>query len=141
MNKFAINKLHRKTVEQPKHVVNTDFLDNKNEFENQSSEDNKIYNRIHMIVGEGRSIHLNDQLGVTEQLLYLLFDLKGKDPFLDYMFGDPTEEYINSMTGRLEINDKTKEIVRKNLHHYLYHHLVSYNYKKLESIAINMSEN
>ena len=57
------------------------------------------------------------------------------------MFADPTEENINSMKGKLEINYKTKEIVRKNLHYYLYHHLLTYNYKQLESIAINMSEN
>ena len=145
MNKFAINKIftkEHKQLEQPQRFsCRTDFLNNKSEFMSQSSEDNNMYDHIHSIVGGGRSTHMNDKIGITEQLLYLLFDLKGMDPFLDYMFADPTQEYINSMKGKLEINDTTKEVVRKNLHHYLYHHLLACDYKTLESIAMNISEN
>ena len=96
--------------------------------------------KIHLTVSDSGSIRLNDELPKIEYLLYLLFDLKGMDPFLDYILHDPTQEYLNRVRGNLDINDTTKEIVRKNLHYSLYHHLLTYDYRTLKSIAIDLSQ-
>ena len=70
----------------------------------------------------------------------MLFDLQGKDKFLDVVFADPTQEYLNRVRSKLDINDTTREIVRKNIHYSLYHHLLTYDYRTLKSIAIDLSQ-
>ena len=141
MNKFAIKKLrNNKQAQQEQQECSTDFLNNKDEFSNQTSEENRLYDQIHLTVSDLGSIRLNDKLPKNEQLLYLLFDLKGMDPFLDYIFHDPTQEYLNRVRGYLDINDTTREIVRKHIHYSLYHHLLTYDYRLLHSIAINLSQ-
>lgn len=141
MNKFAIKKLHNnKQVQQEPQECSVDFLNNRDEFANQTLEENRLYDKIHLTVSDSGSIRLNDKLPKNEQLLYLLFDLKGMDPFLDYIFHDPTQEYLNRVRSKLDINDTTREIVRKHLHYSLYHHLLTYDYRLLQSIAINLSQ-
>ena len=141
MNKFAIKKLrNNKQAQQEHQECSTDFLDNKDEFNNQTSDENSIYDQIHSTVSDSGSIRLNDKLPKIEYLLYLLFDLQGKDKFLDIVFADPTQEYLNRVRSKLDINDTTREIVRKNLHYSLYHHLLTYDYKSLQSIAIDLSQ-
>mgnify|MGYP003294629112 CR=1 FL=1 len=141
MNKFAIKKLrNNKQAQQEHQECSTDFLNNKDEFSNQTSEENRLYDKIHLTVSDSGSIRLNDELPKIEYLLYLLFDLRGMDPFLDYIFHDPTQEFLNRVRGNLDINDTTKEIVRKNLHYSLYHHLLTYDYRTLKSMAIDLSQ-
>ena len=141
MNKFAIKKLrNNKQAQQEHQECSTDFLNNKDEFSNQTSEENRLYDKIHLTVSDSGSIRLNDKLPKNAQLLYLLYDLRGMDPFLDVIFADPTQEYLNRVRSKLDINDTTKEIVRKNLHYSLYHHLLTYDYRLLQSIAINLSQ-
>ena len=141
MNKFAIKKLrNNKQTQQEQQECSTDFLNNRDEFSNQTSEENRLYNKIHLTVSDLGSIRLNDKLPKNAQLLYLLYDLRGMDPFLDVIFADPTQEYLNRVRSKLDINDTTREIVRKHLHYSLYHHLLTYDYRLLQSIAINLSQ-
>ena len=141
MNKFAIKKLrNNKQAQQEQQECSTDFLNNRDEFSNQTSEENRLYGKIHLTVSDSGSIRLNDKLPKNAQLLYLLYDLRGMDPFLDVIFADPTQEYLNRVRSKLDINDTTKEIVRKNLHYSLYHHLLTYDYRTLKSIAIDLSQ-
>ena len=142
MNKFVIKRLNNnhQQAQQQQQDCCTDFLDNKSEFNNQTSEENNIYDKIHLTVSDSGSIRLNDKLPKNAQLLYLLYDLRGMDPFLDVIFADPTQEYLNRVRSKLDINDTTKEIVRKNLHYSLYHHLLTYDYKTLQSVAIDLSQ-
>ena len=95
-----------------------------------------MYNHIHSIVSNSETNHLNDKLPIVDQLLYLLFDLEGSDDFLDYIMHDPMEVYLNITRAKLEINDTTKEIVRKCLHYCVYHHMLTYDYNTLKNIAI-----
>ena len=74
-----------------------------------------------------------------DQLLYLLFDLEGSDDFLDYIMHDPMEVYLNITRAKLEINDTTKEIVRKCIHYSSYHHMLTYDYNTLKNIAIQLA--
>ena len=142
MNKFVIKRLNNnhQQAQQQQQDCCTDFLDNKSEFNNQTSEENNIYDKIHLTVSDSGSIRLNDKLPKNAQLLYLLYDLRGMDPFLDVIFADPTQEYLNRVRSKLDINDTTKEIVRKNLHYSLYHHLLTYDYRTLKSMAIDLSQ-
>ena len=101
-----------------------------------TKEQNQLYNHIHSIVANSGSIVLSDKAGKVEQLLYLLYDLKGKDKFLDFIFHDPTETYLNRVRSLLPMddNDDTRELIRKHLHNYAYDHLLTYDYKTLQSL-------
>ena len=63
-----------------------------------------------------------------------MYDLKGEDKFLDFIFHDPTETYLNRVRSLLPMddNDDTRELIRKHLHNYAYDHLLTYDYKTLE---------
>ena len=140
MNKFAIKRFNNHQQAQQQQDCCVDLLNNKDEFSNQTSDENSIYDKIHLRVSDSGSIRLNDKLPKIEYLLYLLFDLQGKDKFLDVIFADPTQEFLNRVSSKLDINDTTREIVRKNLHYSLYHHLLTYDYRTLKSIAIDLSQ-
>ena len=47
---------------------------------------------------------------------------------------------LNRVRSKLNINDTTREIVRKNIRHAVFHHLLTYNYKSLKSIALDLSQ-
>ena len=137
MNKFAIKKLHNnKQVQQEPQECSVDFLNNRDEFNNQTLEEKRLYDRIVSKVCDSGSIGLDDSLPKIEYLLYLLFDVH--DEFLDIFFTDPTQDYLNRVRSKLDINDTTREIVRKNIRNALYHHLLTYNYRKLKSVALDL---
>ena len=137
MDKFRIKKVVSKSSnEQNESVISVDILNNKDEFETLTHDDHLLYNHIHSLVSNSENIHLNDELPIVDQLLYLLFDLEGSDDFLDYIMHDPTQVYLNKTRAKLEINDDTKEIVRKCLHYSAYHHMLTYDYNALKNIAI-----
>ena len=141
MNKFAIKKLHNKQAQQAQQAqqeCSVEFLNNADEFSNQTLEEKRIYDQIVSKVCDSGSIKLNDSLPKIEYLLYLLFDVH--DEFLDIVFTDPTQDYLNRVRSKLDINDTTKEIVRKNIRYALYHHLLTYDYRTLKSIAIDLSQ-
>ena len=139
MNKFAINK---STAQQEiNKSYSVEKLCNNDEIKSMTAEQYQIYNNIYSTVSNIGSIRLSEKTGKIEQLLYLIYDLKGEDKFLDKMFNDPTDTFIKQARSKLDITPETKEIVRKFLHSYLYGHLVTYNYKQLESIAISLDEN
>ena len=143
MDKFRIKKVVSKSSNEPNEqnesVNPVDILNNKDEFETLTREEHLLYNHIHSLVSNSGNIHLNDKLPITDQLLYLLFDLRGCDGFLDYIIDDPTEFYLNKTRAKLEINDDTKEIVRKCLHYSAYHHMLTYDYNKLKNTAIQLA--
>lgn len=143
MNKFAIKPVSQPAIQQPcsNNSNNVEKLCNNDEIKSMTAEQYQIYNNIYSTVSNTGSIRLSDKVGKIEQLLYLIYDLKGEDRFLDIMFNDPTETFLNQARSNLDITPETKEIVRKFLHSYLYGHLVTYNYKQLESIAISLDEN
>ena len=137
MNKFAIKKLrnNKQAQQEPQECI-TDFLNNKDEFDNQTLEEKRLYDRIVSRVSDSGTIGLDDSLPKIEYLLYLLFDVH--DEFLDIFFTDPTQDYLNRVRSKLDINDHTREIVRKNIRNALYHHLLTYNYRKLKSVALDL---
>ena len=139
MDKFRIKKVSKSSSEPIDNNNPNDILNNKDEFETLTHDDHLLYNHIHSLVSNSGNIHLNDKLPIVDQLLYLLFDLEGSDDFLDYIMHDPTEEYLNKTRGKLEINDYTKEIVRKCLHYSAYHHMLTYDYNTLKNIAIQLA--
>ena len=142
MNKFAIKPVSQPAIQQPvNNSNNVEKLCNNDEIKSMTAEQYQIYNNIYSTVSNIGSIRLSEKTGKIEQLLYLIYDLKGEDKFLDIMFNDPTETFLNKARSELDVNPETKEIVRKFLHNYLYSHLLSYNYKQLESISINFNEN
>ena len=143
MNKFAIKPVSQPAIQQPcsNNSNNVEKLNNKSEIKSMTAEQYQIYNNIYSTVSNIGSIRLSEKTGKIEQLLYLIYDLKGEDKFLDIMFNDPTDTFIKHARSNLDITPETKEIVRKFLHSYLYGHLVTYNYKQLESIAISLDEN
>lgn len=143
MNKFAIKPVSQPAIQQPcsNNSNNVEKLCNNDEIKSMTAEQYQIYNNIYSTVSNIGSIRLSEKTGKIEQLLYLIYDLKGEDRFLDIMFNDPTETFLNQARSKLDITPETKEIVRKFLHNYLYSHLLSYNYKQLESISINFNEN
>ena len=137
MNKFAIKKLHNnKQVQQEPQECSVDFLNNRDEFANQTLEEKRLYDKIVSKVSGSGTIKLDDSLPKIEYLLYLLFDVH--DEFLDIFFTDPTQDYLNRVRSKLDINDHTREIVRKNIRNALYHHLLTYNYRKLKSVALDL---
>ena len=137
MNKFAIKKLHNnKQVQQEPQECSVDFLNNRDEFNNQTLEEKRLYDQIVSNVCDSGFIKLDDSLPKIEYLLYLLFDVH--DEFLDIFFTDPTQDYLNRVRSKLDINDHTREIVRKNIRYALYHHLLTYNYRKLKSVALDL---
>ena len=137
MNKFAIKKLrnNKQAQQEPQECI-TDFLNNKDEFDNQTLEEKRLYDQIVSKMCDSGTIKLDDSLPQTEYLLYLLFDVH--DEFLDIFFTDPTQDYLNRVRSKLDINDHTREIVRKNIRNALYHHLLTYNYRKLKSVALDL---
>ena len=137
MNKFAIKKLrnNKQAQQEPQECI-TDFLNNKDEFDNQTLEEKRLYDQIVSKMCDSGTIKLDDSLPKIEYLLYLLFDVH--DEFLDIFFTDPTQDYLNRVRSKLDINDHTREIVRKNIRNALYHHLLTYNYRKLKSVALDL---
>ena len=140
MNKFAIKKIHnnnkQSTQQQQDYNVSVDYLNNADEFNSQTLEEKRLYDQIVSNVCDSGSIGLDDSLPKIEYLLYLLFDVH--DEFLDIFFTDPTQDYLNRVRSKLDINDHTREIVRKNIRNALYHHLLTYNYRKLKSVALDL---
>ena len=137
MNKFAIKKLrNNQQAQQEQQECSTDFLNNKDEFNNQTPEEKRLYDQIVSKICDSGSIKLDDSLPKIEYLLYLLFDVH--DEFLDIVFTDPTQDYLNRVRSKLDINDTTREIVRKNIRYALYHHLLTYDYRSLKSIALDL---
>ena len=137
MNKFAIKKLHNnKQVQQEPQECSVDFLNNRDEFANQTLEEKRLYDQIVSRVSDSGTIKLDDSLPEIEYLLYLLYDVH--DEFLDTVFTDPTQDYLNRVRSKLNINDTTCEIVRKNIRYALYHHLLTYDYRSLKSIALDL---
>ena len=137
MNKFAIKKLHNnKQVQQEQQECSVDFLNNRDEFNSLTLEEKRLYDKIVSKVSGSGTIKLDDSLPQTEYLLYLLFDVH--DEFLDIFFTDPTQDYLNRVRSKLDINDHTREIVRKNIRNALYHHLLTYDYRKLKSVALDL---
>ena len=139
MDKFRINKVSKSSSEPVDNNNPIDILNNNDEFETLTREEHLLYNHINSLVSHSGNIHLNDNLPIVNQLLYLLFDLEGSDDFLDYIMYDPTEFYLNKTRAKLEINDDTKEIVRKCLHYSAYHHMLTYDYNTLKNIAIQLA--
>lgn len=138
MNKFAIKKLHNNNKQSPQQQqeCSVDFLNNRDEFASQSLEEKRLYDQIVSRVSDSGTIKLDDSLPEIEYLLYLLYDVH--DEFLDIFFTDPTQDYLNRVRSKLDINDHTREIVRKNIRNALYHHLLTYNYRKLKSVALDL---
>ena len=140
MDKFRIKKVVSKSSNEPNESVNpVDILNNKDEFETLTREEHLLYNHINSLVSHSGNIHLNDKSPIVNQLLYLLFDLEGSDDFLDYIMHDPTQEYLKKTRAKLEINDTTKEIVRKCIHYSSYDHMLTYDYNRLKNIAIQLA--
>ena len=138
MNKFAIKKKisHNNNTTTTKETT-TATVQNLRENVTYTKEQNQLYNHIHSIVANSGSIVLSDKVGKVEQLLYLLYNLEGEEKFLDFIFHDPTETYLNRVRSLLPpIDDETRELVRKHLHNYAYDHLLTYDYKTLKSIRL-----
>ena len=135
MNKFVIKKKisHNNNTTTTKETT-TATVQNLRENVTYTKEQNKLYNHIHSIVGDSGSIVLSDKVGKVEQLLYLLYNLEGEDKFLDSIFHDPTQTYLNRVRSLLPMDDDTRELVKKHLHNYAYDHLLTYDYKTLESL-------
>ena len=71
MNKFAIKRFNNHQQEQQEQQeCCTDFLNNKDEFSNQTSEENRLYDQIVLRVCDSGSIKLNNNLPKIEYLLY-----------------------------------------------------------------------
>ena len=135
MNKFAIKKKishNNNTTTTTNETAAT--VQNLKENVTYTKEQNQLYNHIHSIVANSGSIILSDIVGKVEQLLYLLYNLEGEDKFLDFIFHDPTQTYLNRVRSLLPMDDETRELVRKHLHNYAYDHLLVYDYKTLKSI-------
>ena len=141
MDNFRIKKVSKSSNEPNEPVDNNpvDILNNKDEFKSLTREEHLLYNHINSLVSHSGNIHLDDNLPIVNQLLYLLFDLKGSDDFLDFIMHDPMELYLNKTRAKLEINDTTKEIVRKCIHYSSYHHMLTYDYNTLKNIAIQLA--
>ena len=132
MNKFVIKKKISHNNNTTTTTTNeTATVQNLKENVTYTKEQNQLYNHIYSIVGDSGSI----VVGKVEQLLYLLYDLEGEDKFLDFIFHDPTETYLNRVRSLLPpIDDDTRELIRKHLHNYAYDHLLTYDYKTLQSL-------
>ena len=136
MNKFAIKKKishNNNTTTTTNETAAT--VQNLKENVTYTKEQNKLYNRIYSIVANSGSIIFSDKVGKVEQLLYLLYNLEGEDKFLDFIFHDPTQTYLNRVRSLLPpMDEDTRELVRKHLHNYAYDHLLTYDYKTLQSL-------
>ena len=133
MNKFTI----KKKISHNNNTTTTNetaTVQNLKENVTYTKEQNKLYNHIHSIVGDSGSIVLSHKVGKVEQLLYLLYNLEGEDNFLDSIFHDPTQTYLNRVRSLLPMDEDTRELVKKHLHNYAYDHLLAYDYKTLKSI-------
>ena len=141
MDKFKIKKVSKSSNEPNEPVDNNpvDILNNNDEFKSLTREEHLLYNHIHSLVSDSETIHLDDNLPIVDQLLYLLFDLEGSDNFLDFIMHDPTQLYLKKTRANLEINDDTKELVRKCIHYSLYHHMLTYDYNALKNTAIQLA--
>ena len=132
MNKFVIKKKtsHNTTNET---TSTSSTVQNLKENVKYTKEQNQLYNHIYSIVGDSGSIVLSDKVGKVEQLLYILYNLENEDKFLDSIFHDSTQTYLNRVRSLLPpIDDDTRELIRKHLHNYAYDHLLTYDYKTLE---------
>ena len=129
MNKFVIKKKISHNNNTTTTTTNETTVQNLKENVTYTKEQNQLYNHIHSIVANSGSI----VVGKVEQLLYLLYNLEGEDKFLDFIFHDPTQTYLNRVRSLLPMDDETRELVRKHLHNYAYDHLLTYDYKKLDS--------
>ena len=137
MNKFTIKKKISHNNNITTNETTTATVQNLKENVTYTKEQNQLYNHIHSIVGNSGSIVLSDEVGKVEQLLYLLYDLEGEDKFLDFIFHDPTQTYLNRVRSLLPpMDDETRELVRKHLHNYAYDHLLTYDYNLLKSIRL-----
>ena len=134
MNKFAIKKKISHNNNTTTKETTSSTVQNLKENVTYTKEQNQLYNHIHSIVANSGSIVLSDVVGKVEQLLYLLYNLEGEDKFLDFIFHDPTQTYLNRVRSLLPMDDDTRELVRKHLHNYAYDHLLTYDYKTLESL-------
>ena len=135
MNKFVIKKKISHNNNTTTKETTSSTVQNLKENITYTKEQNQLYNHIHSIVGNSGSIVLSDVVGKVEQLLYLLYNLEGEDKFLDFIFHDPTQTYLNRVRSLLPpMDDETRELVRKHLHNYVYDHLLTYDYKTLESL-------
>ena len=135
MNKFTIKKkISHNNNTTTTNETTTATVQNLKENVTYTKEQNQLYNHIHSIVANSGSIILSDIVGKVEQLLYLLYNLEGEDKFLDFIFHDPTQTYLNRVRSLLPMDDETRELVRKHLHNYAYDHLLAYDYKTLKSI-------
>ena len=133
MNKFVIKKKisHNNNTTTTTNETTSSTVQNLKENVTYTKEQNQLYNHIYSIVGNSGSI----VVGKVEQLLYLLYNLEGEDKFLDSIFHDPTQTYLNRVRSLLPpMDDDTRELVRKHLHNYVYDHLLTYDYKTLKSI-------
>ena len=130
MNKFAI----KKKISHNNNTTTTNetaTVRNLKENVTYTKEQNQLYNHIYSIVANSGSI----VVGKVEQLLYLLYNLEGEDNLLVFIFHDPTQTYLNRVRSLLHpMDNETRELVRKNLHNYVYDHLLTYDYKTLESL-------
>ena len=133
MNKFTI----KKKISHNNNTTTNETVQNLKENVTYTKEQNQLYNHIHSIVANSGSIVLSDEVGKVEQLLYLLYNLEGEDKFLDFIFHDPTQTYLNRVRSLLPpMDDETRELIRKHLHNYAYDHLLTYDYKLLKSIRL-----
>ena len=129
MNKFVIKKkISHNNTNTTTNETTTATVQNLKENVTYTKEQNQLYNHIYSIVANSGSI----VVGKVEQLLYLLYNLEGEDKFLDSIFHDPTQTYLNRVRSLLPMDDETRELVRKHLHNYAYDHLLTYDYKTLQ---------
>ena len=129
MNKFVIKKkISHNNTNTTTNETTSSTVQNLKENVTYTKEQNKLYNHIHSIVANSGSI----VVGKVEQLLYLLYNLEGEDKFLDSIFHDPTQTYLNRVRSLLPMDDDTRELIRKHLHNYAYDHLLTYDYKTLQ---------
>ena len=135
MNKFVIKKkISHNNNTTTTNETTSSTVQKLKENVTYTKEQNQLYNHIYSIVANSGSIVLSDNVGKVEQLLYLLYDLEGEDKFLDFIFHDPTQTYLNRVRSLLPpIDDDTRELIRKHLHNYAYDHLLTYDYKILDS--------
>ena len=135
MNKFVIKKkISHNNNTTTTNETTSSTVQNLKENVTYTKEQNQLYNHIYSIVDDSGSIVLSDKVGKVEQLLYLLYNLEGEDNFLDSIFHNPTQTYLNRVRSLLPMDDETRELVRKHLHNYAYDHLLTYDYKTLESL-------
>ena len=123
MNKFVIKKKlshNNNTTTTTTNETTSATVQNLKENVTYTKEQNKLYNRIYSIVGNSGSIVLSDYVGKVEQLLYLLYDLEGKDKFLDFIFHDPTQTYLTYSILSYRLTTKCLRNSLQLIHHYFF---------------------